>query len=378
VDGWRYLFFQLNGDGTETLLDGNVKLSNPSLTRVLSGPHQISATLNQISPSLLQNGQLQIRRWRTSVMAESPSGEIWVGGVIADFSVDGPTISFDITGFTTYAKKQPFDAEYEGVDVDPLDVVRTMWAHLQSRNGGHLGLELDATTTPVRIGTPAEQVDFTTSTGENVNFVAGPVKLNWWSTDDIGGKFDDFASSTPFDYVEEHTWDDDVVAHSLRIGFPALGSRKDELRFVLGENVFKMPTEQYDEDDVVTEVWVFGAGEGRDRVRGVASVAPRDSLRRVKTVDDKTITSKEKAFERASAELFRYQPDIPGAGVVELVIQDKGSAPFGSYDVGDEIRYSGDHDLGVIDIWVTVLKLTAHPESGNDLIATVVRSDTIR
>jgi hypothetical protein len=32
----------------------------------------------------------------------------------------------------------------------------------------------------------------------------------------------------------------------------------------------------------------------------------------------------------------------------------------------------------VIDIWVTVLKLTARPESGNDLVATVVRSDTIR
>lgn len=378
-EGWQYLLFNLNGDGTEDLVHPDVKLSGPSLSRVLSGPHEISGSLALPDASLLDHGQLLIRRWKTALMAVMPGGDrIWCGGIVADYHIDGPSLVLDVAGFTAYPKDQPYDGEYEGVGVDPTDIYRMLWSNLQAKAGGDLGLEIDSTTSDVRVGTPAENVDFTTSSGENVNFTAGPVKINWWSTDDVGGYIDTMAKATPFDTLEDHHWEDDQVRHFVKIGVPSIGNRKDDLRFVLGENVFKMPSETYAGEDVATEVWVFGSGEGRDRVRGVAGVVVENSVRRVIVIDDKTITSKELAYARASQELFFHQPDTPGAGIAELVIRNHPNAPLGSYDVGDEIRYSGDHDWGTVDIWVTILKLTARPEEGDDLIATVTRSDTIR
>lgn len=376
---WRYLFFNLNGDGSETLLNGNVKVSGPSLTRVLSGPHQISATINTVDSALQDvQGNLMIRRKKTTMMAEDPNGNIWVGGLVFDYHIDGPVLTIDVAGMTAYAKDMPYDGEYEGIDVDPIDVFRICWGHLQNKPGGNLGLEIDSTASPVRMGKPAEDVAFQTSAGESVNFTAGPVQLNSWSTNDLGGRMDDLASGTPFDYLEEHYWEGDNVRHFLRIGTPSIGSRKDDLRFVLGENVGKMPSEAYDADDVVTEVWVYGAGEGRDRILGIAAAYPQDSLRSVKIIDDKKITSVEEAQARAAQELFLYAPDAPGAGITELVVTNHPNAPRGSYDVGDEVRYGGDHDWGEVDVWVTILKLTAQPESGDFLVASVIRSDRIR
>ena len=52
--------------------------------------------------------------------------------------------------------------------------------------------------------------------------------------------------------------------------------------------------------------------------------------------------------------------------------------PLGSYDVGDEIAYVGDHDWGLIEVWVKIVKLTIQPETSDDVVATVVRTDTIK
>ena len=62
-----------------------------------------------------------------------------------------------------------------------------------------------------------------------VTFEAGPFKLNWWETDDLGDVIDKLATDTPFEYVEEHRWANDgesidtlenvIEPHLMTIGF---------------------------------------------------------------------------------------------------------------------------------------------------------------
>lgn len=374
---WRYLLFTLNGDGTEVLANSELKLTKPQLSRVLSGPHQITGSIALPYAEMIQTGQIVIRRRKTAIMAEDPNGDIWVGGLVFDYSIDGPVMSLDVAGFSAYPKDEPYDGDYSKQNIDPLQVHRDIWDYLQSQPGGNLGLELNDASSPVKIGTPATDTSSSDTTSENLAGDKGPVRLNWWSTEDLGGVQDTLAKNTPFDYLEIHEWDGDVVRHRLVRGYPTIGVRRDGGRFVLGENVAKMPGEDYSEDDVATAVMVLGAGEGRSRIRGMAAINPVNSLRRVKVIDDKDITKPADAQKRAQEELQRYQPEVLGAGITELVISNHPNAPLGTYDVGDEILYSGDHDWGPVDVWVKIIKLTISPDDGDNVIASVVRSDTL-
>lgn len=381
-DGWHFLLFELNGDGTETFIMGGVPLSDPSVQRVLSGPHHITGTVDVPSDQLvLPDGSPLIRRWKTTVYVEDPNRDIWCGGIVADYTTEGPVLKLDVAGFTAHIKGQPYNADFNQQNVDPMAVVRNVWDHHQQQPGGNLGLIVDYVETPVLIGQPKPPAEGETTTtedtGENVS-TTGAVRLNWWSTDDSGGVIDELAKSTPFDYLEEHYWDGVTVRHRLRIGYPRIGNRLTEPRFVLGENVSIVPSEEYSGDDVVTEVWLLGSGEGRARIRGVAAVNPVNSIRRVKIIDDPKVQNQAEADQRARDELARYQPDTPGAGVTTLVVINHSNAEFGTYNVGDDILYSGKHEWGDVAIWVRIVSMTINPADGEALTLGVVRADTLK
>ncbi len=376
---WSYRFFRLNGDGTETFLVGDVPVANPVPTRKLSTPHSITGALTPQATQLLEkDGQTMLRRWQTTAYVADDNDHIWVGGILVDYAIDGENLTFDVAGFTSYPTGMPYEGEYDEVQVDPLDVYRHCWDHLQGRRGANLGLELDATTSPVRIGDFVfTDADDPTTTLPKVERKG--VTLNWWSTRDLGSVMDKLAAETPFDYLEDHYWDGDTVRHRLRLGYPTLGTRLEGVhapRFVLGENVWAIPGEDYSGDDVVTEVWAYGAGEGRDRLVGSASIVPRDSVRRVRIIDDKTILHKDQAVNRAREELMLYQPDIPGAGISQLLVRDMSQAPYGSFDVGDEVAYSGAHHWGDVLIWVKIVTITLQPNGS--MVLGVVRADTVK
>lgn len=447
MSSWDYLLFQLNGDGTEDYIT-RITLAGPSPTRVLSGPHQLTGQIRSPKSDIIDpsTGSTILRRWKTTVYAVSPADTIFAGGVLADYSIDDDVLSLDVTGLTTVLVDQPYDGNLIRSMIDPFDIVRDVWDHIQLQPGGNVGMVVDSGSSGVLVGTPTAteapeeaqaaklMLDRLTGDGDTFvntawtwdgapeimakwapalqreyagditdvpkvisfleNYVAahpadtidsasqdldgtGPVKINWWSSANLGEVIDSLAGSTPFDYLEEHDWDGENLTHRLRLGCPSIGVRRTDTRFVLGQNVRKIPTETYDGDDVVTEIWVLGAGEGRTRVRGIARINPVDSIRRVRVIQDKSCITDAQAQERARIELDAYQPDIPGAGITELLVDQTEESEFGTYDVGDEVIYSGDHQWGDIAVWVKILKMTALPESGQVLV-TVQRADTIR
>jgi hypothetical protein len=154
MSDWRYFATKLNGDGTETLIADDLPLQDVDLELELSGPGGLRASL---APELAAlkgpDGQPILKAWSTALYAEK-DGLIRGGGILVDVAVDGAVLELDAVGFSDYAKGMPYTGDYSKIQVDPLDVVRHIWEHLQTATKGNLGLTVDDTTTDVLIGTP--------------------------------------------------------------------------------------------------------------------------------------------------------------------------------------------------------------------------------
>lgn len=360
---WRYLAQIWDGDGPATWFDWDLPLSGAQVTTTLSGPGGLSGTVPVEAGRLKRpDGQPLLAEWGAAVWAEA-DGQIRGGGIVTRSELDGPSWALECVGISGYVQGLPWTGtQYQGIQVDPLAVVRAIWARAQANPGGDLGVLVDSTTSPVRVGTAPEQVEFQTGAGTDVAFEAGPLVLAWWQTPDMGKVVDDLASGTPFDYLEETAWGSgDALVHRLRLGYPRLGRRRDDLRFVIGENVSVVPAMTRDGDNYASEVLVLGAGEGRKQVNALVP-ATRGRLRRVAVVTDSAIRTHAGAVRRGRTELAART----GAGVVEqVVVRDHPHAPLGSWTVGDDIRVSGSLGWAELDTWVRVVGSSISPEAGD-------------
>jgi hypothetical protein len=377
--GWRYFATRLHGDGTESLIHPDLPLESVTIEDVLSGHNSITGKLEPVFKSLLgPDGKPLLREWSTAIYGEN-DGDIRGGGILTRSAFDGPAWSVEATGFTGYAMDMPYTGNgYKGVEVDPIDVVRVIWDHIQSRQGGDISLEWDDTDTDgkVSIGTELKQVEFDTQSGP-VSFEAGPYKLNWYTNHNLADDIDQLAADTPFDYHEKHMWrDDDTVRHFVEIGYPKIGRRRDDLRFVYGVNIFDPVELERDGELYASGTLVLGAGEGASMIKSLREPPsrPDDRLRRIAVVVDDTIKSKKRADNRADAEnQWRAKLD----DMETVVVKDHHFARLGAAKVGDEIRIEGQGDWVGIDIWVRILAISFQPEQGNVAQYKVARTDKL-
>jgi hypothetical protein len=369
---WRYLAQKLTGDGAGEWLDTDVPLADVQLTDSLSGPPALSAKLSPEQSRLFDSsGKPLFGDWSTAFYAEA-DGQIRLGAILTRSQWQGADWSLECTGFSGYPVGMPYTDSWYGVEIDALDVVRHIWDHLQSKAGGDIGVVVDPLMSGVKIGTELTQDEFDTQNGD-LTFESGPIQLNWYSTDDLGKQIDDLAASTPFDWHEEHSWSGDNVTHRIRLAFPRMGRRRDDLRFVIGENVMVLPSVSTSGEDFANQVLGLGNGEGRDMVHGL--VAANDGrLRRVAVETDKSrMTAKDvTAFARRQLGIRQGVLDV-----TELVARNHPHAPIGSWSVGDEIRLMGRVGWIDVDLWVRVTSYTIDPAASDNATLTVLRSDKI-
>ncbi len=375
--GWRYFATRLDGDGGETMLDPDLPLEDVTIEDTLSGDNALSGKISPVYSRLLgPDGEPVMSEWSTAIYAEY-DGDIRAGSILTHTGFDGPEWGLECVGFTGYGRDMPYVGNgYKGIKVDPLDVVRTIWNHIQNQPGGDIGLEWDDTTSPERIGTELKQVDFDTQSGP-VSFESGPYKLNWYTNHDLQGDVDDLATETPFDYHEKHSWNsDDTIRHFVKIGYPSLGRRRTDLRFVFGVNIFDPVQVERDGDLYASGTLVLGAGEGAGMMMALREpiIRPGGRLRRVAVVVDDTIKSKKKAIARAEAEnQWRSRLD----DIDTVVVRDHPHANLGSVQVGDEIRIEGQGDWVDVDLWVRVLSIAYQPANGNVAEYRIARTDKL-
>lgn len=333
---------------SKQVLDWDVPLLGADVTDALSGPGGLAGALPEGFPR-------PILEWGHALWVES-DGVFHGGGIVTAVEHEGREIRVGCTGITGYAAGMPWLAKRRDlVKVDPLDVVRMVWAHLQGERGGNLHLSVDPTTSPVRIGEPEGTVEFTTSEGEEVSFEVGPFRLNPVDTQDLAKVVDDLAADTPFDYRTTTAWSGDTIVHRLELGHPDLGTRRTELVLDTRTNLIVLPNLGFSEEDYASEVLMVGAGEGRKAVTAHVPETPT-RLRRVAVLADKSLRTKSTATRAAREELGRRNVE----GTVETVsVVDSPAAPLAMINPGDSIRLTGPLATGAhLDHWVRVVEKT--------------------
>lgn len=375
LGGWRYLAQRTDGgDYYGDWLDTELPLMDVQITKVLSGPPRLSATIAPVYGRMVgSDGLPLLHEWGTIIHAED-DGAIRGSFIVVDSQFQGSKWTLDCMGYSGYIKGMAFTGI--GVhatagaasfwDTDPLDIVRYLWADVEFTPGSNLLMSVDSTTSsPIRVG--VDPATATPGSGEK------PYTVSWWETHDLGAEVDKLAATTPFDYRERHWWGPGrtQVYHALDFGYPALGGRRTDLRFVLGENIQVMPDAAQQGEDFANHVRLLGAGEGSEMIMAEAQKLD-GRLRRMVVVDDKAITSRDDATIGVRMELGRRSQLL---SVSDVVIRNSQHAPLGSFDVGDEIRIQGTLDWLEIDLWCRVITLTIEPEKPDMMTAQVIRTD---
>jgi len=125
-------------------------VSGVQLTRTLSGPQVIAATFGNEVGDLRD---LLLEPWGTWIHLEE-AGEIRASGILMPgaYNPDG-SLELEARGPSAYLARLPYTGEFRAVQIDPAEIVRTLWAQAQDFPRGNLGVTVVGST-PVRVGTP--------------------------------------------------------------------------------------------------------------------------------------------------------------------------------------------------------------------------------
>lgn len=339
---------------TGAFLHWDLDVSNLEYTKALSGPTTING---EFSNEILDYHDLGLEAWGTWIHIEE-DGEIRASGILQPMEVDQhETLRLEALGVSAYPHGIPYLGEYSQVQVDPADVVREIWLHMQSYPDADLGVYITGSTT-VKIGDQPPEPD----EDGNVDSSLKPYQLVWWEAPDCGNEIGNLAKSTPFDFIEHAQWNIDKteVLHSIEIGFPRIGDRRFDLRFAQDENLIAAVGPAETPDFYASQIIYMGKGEGREVVRGYAGRRVSNRLRRVVVIDDSMIDNISRANALANGELERRQSfqDITD---IEIDSHHE-NAPLGSFIVGDDIPLDVTVPwLGTVRQWERIVGFTYTP-----------------
>lgn len=144
---WRFYLRDVPGGAW---VDNDLPLEEAEVSTAVSGPASIRGTLPPSYPL-----KSSLKEWGSMVIAQY--GEQEPVACIIDgltTSEDG-SLEVEAGGFSQYPDGQPWvGTEFSSTSVDPMDIVRRVWAHLQSLPEGNLGVVVAPTTSSVRLGVP--------------------------------------------------------------------------------------------------------------------------------------------------------------------------------------------------------------------------------
>ena len=367
---WRLIACRPNGDGSEDLITTDIPISaGNSVTLSLSAPTAMTVSLPiYFSAMKAGDGNPVIIPWGTTIYAER-NGVIMGGGIVDEMSEEAGKLEISVIGFVGYLNDMPYTEEYTGYKVDPLDLARLIWTHVQKKPGGNLGLVVSGLRTNRRIGVkgvaafrgrPAIYDDknnlVTPAIPANPEIKDEPYILAWHQTSNLLEEFNNLSKITPFDYAERHGWVNNKIGHYLDFAHPMMGRRKPNLRFVPGENIIDAPKVYHQGDLYASEILVLGAGEGKTKIHAFANQSRRGRLRRVSILNQPSVGREPTARALAQNEI-KYRTGLPN--VSDFTMIDHPNAPIGSFGVGDTIFVqSGSDWYDGADTWVRIASIT--------------------
>lgn len=150
---WRYIAQRAT---TGDFLEFEVPfLERSELSWAMSAAGYLKGSIPAASGlAIAPDGRPLLEEWNTLLYAEA-DGEIRWGGIVITSEANGDTWDVEAATFATYPNDMPFLGEYRGVQVDPADIVRAVWADLQGYARGDLGVTVTGST-PIRLGSTSE------------------------------------------------------------------------------------------------------------------------------------------------------------------------------------------------------------------------------
>lgn len=286
----------------------------------LSGPGELSGTLE---PRLIASQPGLVDPGTTFIYVES-DGQIQWGGLIWDVRAKGSSYTIEAASWSSYLQKRfDLDGQHGGrgpyTYADRCQIIRNIWAYAQNVPDGDIGVTVDATTSTSTVGTPAD-VWYS----------------NAWDLKSLGDQVDELVSdqATP-EYTCTTTWNSNKsgVVKRIQLGWPRLGARRTDIEFTSGVNIVEDPEESLSGDDYAQVVIGTGAGDGSAKLRQISAV--RNGRLRLEAsaafpeVNGNDVLKKRVEWERAWRQSL---------GAVEKVtVRDTPAAPFGSWQVGDDV-----------------------------------------
>lgn len=338
-DRWRLWVEDIHGN----IITKDLIPQEFSFLRMLSGPCDIQFKVHPSEPSVqIPNGvgPIQFKPYGHLIHAvkENPDGseKIWGTGIFKPSDVDPDTgvMTVKATGFSEYAKGIPWLENWNPIAVDPFEIVHRIWNHIQSFPNGNLGVTVYPTSSGTQMlpGFSFQNEEFVQ------DFFA--IFIREADRNDCGDYINKLARDIPFDYFEESTYNPSTnkVDKAIRLAYPKGGVTQEGIIFRLGENVSDTTQRTEAEIDWFSDVTFQGYFPGKEYSATLSNADP-DRLRRVQDETDLHLDSNERTAAWAHRWLTRRQ--VPRYFDSLTVEPYHSNAPFGSYDVGDTIRYQG-------------------------------------
>ncbi|MGW0948437.1 hypothetical protein ACWD4O_38600 [Streptomyces sp. NPDC002623] len=287
----------------------------------LSGPGSLTGKL---SPRLVSSNPSLADPGTTCIYVESSDGELQWGGLIWDVRAQGGDYSFEAASWSSYLQKRfDLDGQHGGrgpyVNADRCDVIRNAWEYAQSIPDGDLGVVVDDTVSTSLIGTPAE-----------------PYNSFWYDVKCLGDQVDEMVTdqATP-EYTCTTAWNADKtdVVKRIRLGWPRLGRRRQDIQFASGVNVIEDPEKAIAGDDYAQVVIGTGAGDGSAKIRQISAVR-NGRLRLEAAASFPELNGNDTVAQRTDWERA-WRQSMGSVGQVTL--RNTSAAPFGSWQVGDDV-----------------------------------------
>lgn len=329
------------------LLHGDVLLQEVEIHEGINEPDEITGTLQRglAYRSVRVEGTdrvvpLMRKRGTLLVADDGNRQQSFIVEAVDEVDTQQDTLSITGVGFGWLLKDTPWlGKRYDGVQVDPLDIVRRIFEHVTSYPNT-IGVTVDETVTPKSTWVGEEDEEGRLFQSEDAADKE-PYRLNWWQTSDLYKEFEDLAEATPFEWSEETTMtrsSDSPPQFRIRLGYPRIEAVvREDHHFEIGLNV--IDPEQPEDEDFFTDVLVLGNGDGSEKRRGQASRQGTFRHRTVKVITDQGLTTNKLCAKRAQD--LVNKADRESRFVETCRVMDHPAARVGTFGKGDVIYLQG-------------------------------------
>lgn len=365
-------------------LDHDLQLQDVELTWQLTGPGAMTAWVDPyIAPQIASDNRFLLDEWSTLIYAEQ-DGIIKWGGMLASSADAGEGArTIACISFAGYPTGRIWTKELSLYVADAFDLVRMLWDFVQEDPAADLDVQVSpdkanfiigsADPGPMPTQNPGERdEDFSARLTAWQQLVNEPYELAWWNSPDCGQEIDNLMQQSRTDYVEQHAWVGDQVAHYINLYPEGRVNRRTDLRFVEGENIRVAPLPERDGGKYANYMRGLGAGEDRHGLVFEA-YGPHDGrLRRDGVYPAKELLDPN-LLAVQTVDALRKAQNILQFDTVDLVAHP--NAPVGSWELGDEILIETHSGFEKLHEWMRISEWTYKPDEPDLATLRLVKPD---